>query len=96
MSTYTLIGLFLLAAAILLFGYQVMDGLLGMGASDDYVYENVRFEAVLGEGVQDWVDGISSEAIKNFAETVIGLPLVVVLLAGALLFFIIHMFRGHK
>lgn len=96
MSTYTFIGLILLASAILLFGYQVIDGLLDMGTSDDYVYQNVRFESVLGQGVQDWVDGISSPAIKGFAETVISLPLVVVLLGGALLFFILHMFRGHK
>jgi hypothetical protein len=96
MSTYTLIGLILLTSAILLFGYQVIDGLLDMGTSDDFVYQNVRFESVLGLGVQDWVDGISSPAIKSFAETVISLPLVVVLLGGALLFFIFHMFRGHK
>jgi len=96
MSTYTLIGLILLASAILLFGYQVIEGFLGMGTSDDYVYENIRFEAVLGEGAQDWVDGISSPAIKDLAETVISLPLVVVLLGVALLFFIIHMFRGPK
>jgi len=96
MSTYTLIGLILLASAILLFGYQVIDGFLNMGTSDDYVYQNVRFEAILGEGAQDWVDGIEWSAVKDLAETVISLPLVVVLLGGAILFFILHMFRGHK
>ena len=96
MSTFTLIGLVLMAFAGVLFAYQVMDGFLGMGTSDDYVYENIRFESVLGDGVQNWVEGISSLAMRGFAETVISLPLVVVLLGAAVLFFIIHMFRGHK
>jgi hypothetical protein len=96
MSTFTLIGLALMTFAIVLFGYQVMEGLLGMGTSNDYVYENIRFESVLGDGVQDWVDGISTPAIKDLAETVISLPLVVVLMGGAVLFFLIHMFRGPK
>jgi len=96
MSTFTLIGLVLMAFAGVLFAYQVMDGFLGMGTSDDYVYQNIRFESVLGDGVQNWVESISSPAMRGFAETVITLPLVVVLLGAAVLFFIIHMFRGHK
>jgi len=96
MSTFTLIGLVLIAFAGVLFAYQVMDGFLGMGTSDDYVYQNIRFESVLGDGVQNWVESISSPAMRGFAETVITLPLVVVLLGAAVLFFIIHMFRGHK
>ncbi len=39
MSAFTLIGLILMAAAVILFGYQVMEGFLGMGTSNDYVYE---------------------------------------------------------
>ena len=96
MSTFTLIGLALMTFAIVLFGYQVMHGLLEMGTSNDYVYENVRFESVLGDGVQNWVEGISSPAMRGFAETVISLPLVVVLLGGSVLFFLIHMFKGPK
>jgi hypothetical protein len=96
MSAFTLIGLILMACAILLFGYQAMDGLMSMGISDDFAYHNIRFEAILGEGAQDWVDGISMPAIKDLAETVISLPLFVVLLGGAVLFFLLHMFWGHK
>jgi len=96
MSTFTLIGLILMAIAGALFAYQVMDGFLGMGTSDDYVYENIRFESILGDGAQNWVEGISSPAMRGFAETLISLPLVVVLLSAAALFFLIHMFSGHK
>lgn len=96
MSTPTFIGLILMAFAILVFGYQVMDGLMSMGTSNEYVFENIRFEAILGEGAQDWVDGISMPAIKDLAEVLISLPLVVVLLGAAVLFFLIHMIWGHK
>lgn len=96
MSSFTLIGLIFMSFAIILFAYQVMDGFLGMGTSDDYVYENIRFEAILGEGAQNWVEGISFPAVRGFAETVISLPLVVVLLVAAVLFFLFHMLWGHK
>jgi len=85
-----------MAFAILVFGYQIIDGLMSMGTSNEYVFENIRFEAILGEGAQNWVDGISMPAIKDWAEIVISLPLVVVLLGAAVLFFLIHMIWGHK
>ena len=85
-----------MAFAILVFGYQVMDGLMSMGTSNEYVFENIRFEAILGEGALHWFDGISMPAIQDLAEIVISLPLVVVLLGAAVLFFLIHMIWGHK
>ena len=96
MSTSTFIGLVLMALAGILFAYQVMAGFLGMGTSNDYVYENIRLEEVVGEGVLNWIDGISSPSLHGFAETVISIPVVIVFLGGAILFFIVHMFRGHK
>jgi hypothetical protein len=96
MSTSTFFGLVFMALAGLLFAYQVMAGFLGMGTSDDYVYENIRLEEVVGEGVLNWVDGISSPSLQGFAEAVIALPLVIIFLGTSILFFIIHMFKGHK
>jgi hypothetical protein len=96
MSTSTFIGLVLMVLAGILFAYQVMAGLLGMGTSNDYVYENIRLEEVVGEGVLNWIDGISSPSLQGFAETVISIPVVIVFLGGAILFFIVHMFKGHK
>jgi hypothetical protein len=96
MSASTFIGLVFMALAGILFAYQVMAGFLGMGTSDDYMYENIRLEEVVGEGVLNWIDGISSPALQGFAETVMTLPLVILFLGVAILFFIIHMFKGHK
>ena len=96
MSTVTLIGLILMVLAGLLFGFQVMAGFLGMGTSDDYVYENIRLAEVLGESTLNWIEGISSPAIRGLGETVVSTPLVVLLLGAAVVFFVIHLFRGHK
>jgi hypothetical protein len=96
MSTFTFTGLVLMALAIILFAYQVMAGLLGMGTSNDYIYENIRLEEVVGAGTLDWIDGISSPSLHSFAEAVIAIPLVVLFLGGAILFFLLHMFKGHK
>jgi hypothetical protein len=96
MSTSTFIGLVFMVLAGILFAYQVMAGFLGMGTSNDYVYENIHLEEVVGEGVLNWIDGISSPSLQGFAETVIALPIIILFLGVAILFFIIHMFKGHK
>jgi hypothetical protein len=73
-----------------------MAALMGMGASDDFIYENIILENLLSDGFLEWVDGISSATLQGLTYTVITMPLVLLLLCGALFFFLIHMFRGHK
>jgi hypothetical protein len=96
MAAFSTIGIILMVCAGLVFAYQVMAAFLSMGTSDDFVYENIRLEDILTESVLDWADGISSINLQALANTVISMPLVVLLLCGALLFFLIHMFKGHK
>ena len=96
MSAFSTIGIILLVCAVILFAYQVMGAFLGMGTSDDFAYENINLENILSESFLDWVDGISSATLQGLAYTVITMPLVLLLLSGALLFFLIHMFKGHK
>jgi len=96
MATFSTIGIILMVCAGLLFAYQVMSAFMNMGASDDFVYENLRLEDVLSESSLEWVADISSANLQAVAYTVITLPVVVWLLFGAMFFFLIHMFRGHK
>ena len=96
MSAFSTIGIILLVCAVILFAYQVMSAFLGMGTSDDFVYENINIENFLSESSLDWVDGISSAALQGIAYTLVSMPLVLLLLCGALFFFLIHMFKGHK
>ena len=96
MSAFSTIGIIFLVCAVILFAYQVMAALLGMGESDDFLYENINLENILSESFLEWVDGISSATLQGLAYTVITMPLVLLLLCGALLFFLIHMLKGHK
>ena len=96
MVSFSTIGIILMVCAGLLFGYQVMSALLGMGISNDFLYENIRLEDILSESSLEWVADISSANLQAVAYTVITTPLVVLLLFAAMFFFLIHMFRGHK
>jgi len=96
MAVFSTIGIILMVCAGILFAYQVMSALLGMGTSDDFVFENISLEDILGERGFDWIDGISMSAIQDLAATVVTMPLVVLMLCSAILFFIIHVFKGHK
>jgi len=96
MAAFSTIGIILMVCAGLLFGYQVLSALLGMGPSNDFLYENIRLEDILSESSLEWVADISSANLQAVAYTVITTPLVVLLLFAAMFFFLIHMFRGHK
>ena len=85
-----------MVCAGILFAYQVMAAFMGMGTSDNFVYENISLEDFLSESSLDWIAGISSSNLQGIAYTVVTLPIVVLLLFGAMLFFLIHMFKGHK
>jgi hypothetical protein len=96
MGAFSTIGIILLVCAVILFAYQVMAAFLGMGTSDDFVYRNISLEDILSESSTNWVEGISSANLQGLAYTVLTMPLVLLLLCGALLFALIHMFKGHK
>jgi hypothetical protein len=96
MAAFSTIGIILMVCAGLLFGYQVMMAFMNMGASNDFLYENIRLEDILSESTLEWVADISSANLQAAAYTVITTPLVVLLLFAAMFFFLIHMFRGHK
>ena len=94
MSIFSAIGIILLAAAFILFGYQGLAAFLAMGASDQFVYKNIRLVDILDEKYYSWISNISSVPIQNIAETFINAPLALWLLCGAVLFLLIHAFRG--
>ena len=96
MITFSTIGIILMVCAGLLFGYQVLMALLSMGATNDFLYQNIRLEDILSESTLEWVADISSANLQAVAYTVIKSPLIVLLLFAAMFFFLIHMFRGHK
>ena len=96
MSKFSTIGIILLVAAFVLFGYQAIAAFLEMGTSDEFVYENISFVDILDEKYYSWIDSISSPSIQGIAETLINAPIALWLLCGAVLCFLIHAFKGPK
>jgi hypothetical protein len=96
MSTFSKIGIFLLVLGLVIFAYQGISAFLGMGTSDDFVYENISFVDILGEATFSWTDSISSPSIRSAAETLVNAPIALWMLGGALFCFLIHAFRGSK
>ena len=96
MAVFSTIGIILMVCAGILFGYQVMSAFMGLGTSDSFEYENIKLEDFLSESSLEWIAELSSADLQGIAYTVITMPLVVWLLFGAMFFFLIHIFRGHK
>jgi hypothetical protein len=96
MSSFSAIGIILLVAAFVLFGYQGIAAFLEMGTSDEFVYKNINFTDILDEKYLNWIDSISLSSIQSIAETLITAPLALWLLCVAVFCFLIHAFRGPK
>ena len=96
MSIFTAIGIILLAAAFILFAYQGLSAFLEMGASDKFVYDNISIADILDEKYYSWINSIPYVSIQGLAETFINAPLALWLLCVAVLFLLIHAFKGEK
>ena len=96
MNKFSVIGSILLVSAFLLFVYQVITAFLGMGTSDEFIYKNIRLVDVLDEKYINWIGSISLIPIQNIAETIITIPLALLLLFSSVLFFLIHAFKSIK
>ena len=96
MSIFAAIGIILLAAAFILFAYQGLSAFFEMGASDTFVYNNISIVDILDEKYYSWINSIPYVSIQGIAETFINAPLALWLLCGAVLFLLIHAFKGEK
>lgn len=96
MSTFSFLGILLLAASILLFAYQAMTAFMEMGTSNEFTFENIRLADILDVSASEWSDRISIVYLQSLAETLLTIPLALLLLAGAIFFFLIHAFTSEK
>lgn len=96
MSTFAWIGFTFLLGSISLFVYQVMTALLEMGVSDKFVYVNIALADILDPSTIESIEGIPSILLQSIAETLLTVPLAILLFAVAILFFLIHTFTGKK
>jgi hypothetical protein len=96
MSIYAWIGFIFLLVSISLLVYQVMMAFINMGVSDDFTIENISLTDVLDVSTTESIDSISSIYLQSMAETLMTLPLAILLFAVAIFFFLIHTFTGKK
>lgn len=93
MSISALIGISLLILSISLFVYQIMIAFMDMGVSDEFNYENISLADLFDVS---WVDGIPSIYVQSVAETLMKMPLAILLFAGAIVFFFFHAFTSER
>ena len=93
MSISALIGISLLILSISLFVYQIMIAFMDMGVSDEFNYENISLADLFDVS---WVDGIPSIYVQSVAETLMTMPLAILLFAGAIVFFFFHAFTSER
>ncbi len=96
MSTFTFLGIILLVASILLFAYQAMTAFMEMGTSNEFKFENINLADILDVSAAEWSEEISIVYLQGLAETLLTMPLAILLLTGAIFFFLIHAFTSEK
>ena len=96
MSIAALIGIGLLLVSISLFVYQIMIAFMNMGVSDKFQYENISLADLVDASTLEWVDGIPSIYVQSIAETLLTMPLAILLFAGAIVFFFVHALTSER
>ena len=96
MSISALIGISLLLVSISLFVYQIMMAFMDMGVSNELNYENISLADLVDVSTTEWVEGISSIYVQSIAETLLTMPLAILLFAGAVVFFFFHAFTSER
>ncbi len=96
MSIFAWIGFIFLLVSISLFVYQVMTAFMGMGPSDEFSFENIRLTDILDVSTVESIDSLPSIYLQSIAETLLTLPLAILLFAVAVFLFLIQTFTGKK
>jgi hypothetical protein len=73
-----------------------MIAFMDMGASDEFNYENISLADLVDVSTVEWVEGLSSINVQSVAETLLAMPLAILLFAGSIVFFFIHAFTSER
>jgi hypothetical protein len=73
-----------------------MIAFMNMGVSDKFNYENICLADLVDPSTLERVDGISSIYVQSVAETLLTMPLAILLFAGAIVFFFLHAFTSER
>jgi len=88
MSKLTIAGLVSWFIGGLLFGFQVLQGLVSTGG--DMVWKNVILLEIIGKSHFDWIEGMPDGIAHNIAQYIVTMPLYLLLFCVGILFFILN------
>jgi len=87
MSKLTIAGLVSWFIGGLLFGFQVLQGLVRTGG--DMQWKNFILTDVIGQSHFDWIAGMPDGIFHNFAQYIVTMPLYLLLFCIGILFLIL-------
>jgi len=87
MSKLTIAGLVSWFIGGLLFGFQVLQGLVSSGGNMHW--KNLILTDVIGKSHFDWIAGMPDGIFHNFAQYIITMPLYLLLFCVGILFLIL-------
>ena len=87
MSKLTIAGLVSWFIGGLLFGFQVLQGLVSTGG--DMQWKNLMLTDVIGQSHFDWIAGMPDGIFHNFAQYLVTMPLYLLLFCIGILFLIL-------
>jgi hypothetical protein len=87
MSKLTIAGLVSWFIGGLLFGFQVLQGLVSSGG--DMHWKNLILTDVIGKSHFDWIDGMSEGIVHNVVQYIVTMPLYLLLFCVGILFLIL-------
>lgn len=92
MSKFTIAGLGSCLIGVLVFGFQVIGGLVSSGG--DVMWKNLTLLDVIDKAYFSWVEGMSEGIIQNAVQYVIAMPIYLLLLCVGILFLILGQFTS--
>lgn len=87
MSKLTIAGLVSWFIGGLIFGFQVIGGLVNSGGDIDW--KNLILMDVIGKSHFDWIDGMSEGIVHNVVQYIVTMPLYLLLFCVGILFLIL-------
>ena len=84
------LGMGAMGLAIIALGYPIIDGIIGLGYSDDLSLSFQSLTEILGEDNFLWIDYISIGLVQEAFLYLAKLPLFLLLFGISMIFFLIH------